>query len=76
MLPIMTGTMPMSTMRGNQGWSTAGRAGRPRLASPADSKMRPQHAIRAYAEEWEVIKRFVALAKQDLQKAREIVENS
>ena len=63
-------------MRGNQGWSTAGRAGRPRLANPADSRTRPQHAIRAYDDEWEVIKQFAALAKRDLQKAREIVKNS
>ena len=63
-------------MRGNQGWSTAGRAGRPRLSHPADSKTRPQHQVRAYDDEWEVIKRFAALAKRDLQRAREIVENS
>jgi len=27
-------------MRGNQGWSTAGRAGRPKLKSPCDNKVK------------------------------------
>lgn len=63
-------------MRGNQGWSTAGRAGRPRLANPADSKARPQHQVRAYDDEWAVIKEFVAIARTDLQRAQKLVENS
>lgn len=62
-------------MRGNQGWSTAGRAGRPKLKSPEESKARKMHSLRATAEEWELIKEFAKLAKSDIQIAKETIES-
>lgn len=32
--------------------------GRPKLASPDDSKARPNHGMKAWPHEWEMIKRF------------------
>lgn len=37
-------------------------AGRPSI-DPAKSKTRPQHQVRAWDEEWEVIRRFADLVK-------------
>lgn len=57
-------------MRGNQEWSTAGRAGRPKLKSPCDSKARPMRSMRATDEEWELIKQFAKIAKENIDKAK------
>ena len=57
-------------MRGNQGWSTAGRAGRPKLRSPEESKARKMCSLRATAEEWELIKELAKIAKEDIEKAK------
>jgi len=59
--------------RGNQGWSTAGRAGRPKLQSPEDSKARKQRQLRAHDDEWELIREFAKLVKADIEKARELL---
>lgn len=61
-------------MRGNRplssgGWSTAGRAGRKK--TPVGT--RPQRNIRATDEEWNVIKKFAAIAKSDLPQAKKIL---
>lgn len=61
-------------MRGNQGWSTAGRAGRPKLTGPDASKKRPVHAVRAFDDEWNLIKRFTKLVKRDMKKAGELIK--
>ena len=57
-------------MRGNQGWSTAGRAGRKKT----NIGTRPQRNIRATAEEWAIIKKFAQIAKSDMNKARKFLQ--
>lgn len=61
-------------MRGNQGWSTAGRAGRPKLKSPEESKARKMRSLRASDEEWELIKEFAKLAKDDIREVTKMVK--
>ena len=56
-------------MRGNKGWSTAPGAGR-----PVTTGTRPQHQVRAFPEEWELIKNFSVLVKKDLERARAVYE--
>lgn len=58
-------------MRGNQGWSTAGRAGRKKT----EVGTRPQRNMRATEEEWQLIKRFAAIAKSDLPQAERMLNN-
>lgn len=40
-------------------------SGRPRLKSPEDSKIRPTHQIRAYEEEYMMIKRFMYACRKN-----------
>lgn len=56
--------------RGNQGWSTAGKAGRPATGQ------RPPQNMRAYKDEWELIKQFAEIAKKDKDKAKSLLENA
>ena len=58
-------------MRGNQGWSTAGKAGRKPL--PAEDRRR-NRTLKARDDEWEVIKRFEKMVKTDFSKASQILE--
>ena len=39
-------------------------AGRKKLA-PGESKARPNHMVRAYPDEWDIIKRFVKIMRKD-----------
>ena len=39
-------------------------AGRKKLADPSLSKTRPQHQVRAYENEWGLIKRFVVIVRK------------
>ena len=48
--------------------------GRPKLDNPADSKARGIHQIRAYEDEWAVIKRFMKLTRADLAACEKAVE--
>lgn len=48
-------------------------AGRPKKA-PEDRKVRPQKQMRAWPEEWELIKRFAKLVKKDMEKAKRILD--
>lgn len=56
--------------RGNQGWSTAGKAGRKPM--PPEEKRR-NRTLKARDEEWEIIKRFEKLVKADFSKAKEVL---
>lgn len=55
---------------GNQGWSTAPGAGRPKSPGPE----RKNRTIRASAEEYELIKRFIVLVREHPEKAEKILE--
>ena len=61
-------------MRGNQGWSTAGRAGRPKLKSPEESKARKMRSLRASDKEWELSKEFAKLTKDDIREVTKMVK--
>lgn len=55
--------------KGNQGWSTKGRAGRPK------TEERPRRWIRLHEEEWELVKAFAEIVKADMEKAKKLLEN-
>lgn len=69
--------------RGNQGWSTAGRAGNTRGWSTlgsvgagrpkGDHPPRRTHSYRASDEEHDLIRRFVAITRTDVQAAEMIL---
>ena len=71
--------------RGNQGWSTAGRAGNTRGWSTlgsvgagrpkGDYPPRRTHSYRASDEEHDLIRRFVAIARKDIRTAEMILQN-
>ena len=56
-------TMPRGGKRPN--------AGRPKSL---ESRERPQHQVRAFEEEWELIKIFATIVKTDIKKAEEILK--
>ena len=47
------------------------RAGRPRSLI---SKERPQHQVRAFEDEWRLIKAYAAIVKTDIKLAEEIMK--
>lgn len=47
-------------------------AGRHKLA-PGESKARPNHMVRAYPDEWDIIKRFVKIMRKDKDAAAQAV---
>ena len=49
-------------------------AGRPKGTTKEVSNQRPQHKVRAFDDEWEIIKAFAALVKKDKEKAIELME--
>lgn len=52
-------------------------SGRPKLKDPSESKERGIHMIRAYDEEWELIKKFQLMTRGDIElckKAMAILE--
>lgn len=62
-------------MRGNRplesgGWSTAGRAGRPRTGK------KPGRSIRATDDEWRLIKQFAAIVKESPKVAEEMLKEN
>lgn len=57
--------------KGRGGWRGGGR---PKLASPDDSKMRPSHAFRATKSEWELLKRFKRAMEKDHTEAEKFLE--
>lgn len=50
------------------------KAGRPKGSTKGYSIARPQHQVRAYNDEWEVIKEFAKVAKQDLELAKRMLK--
>lgn len=63
-------------MANENGWGgrRAG-AGRPKGTTKDESHIRPQHQVRAYADEWEVIKEFTRLVKlHGVEKAHKALE--
>lgn len=50
-------------------------AGRP-LKQDSDKKQRPQHQVRAFDEEWELIKAFSKIVKTDIDKAKKILADN
>ncbi len=58
--------------RGNKGWSTGPNAGRPKL-TPEERKRRKGHQVRAFDDEWDVIKRFITLTRKDLAACEKLV---
>ena len=59
----------MHAPRGNQGWSTKPRDAHRRTGRPATGQ-RPQHQVRAWSEEWELVRRFVQHVRRDEVAAR------
>lgn len=55
---------------GNQGWSTAPGAGRPKSTGPA----RTNRTIRATDDEYQLIKRFIAIVRTKPETAEKILE--
>ena len=51
-------------MRGNQGWSTRPRDTSRRTGRPSTGQ-RPQHQVRAWPDEWELVQRFVQHVRRD-----------
>lgn len=49
------------------------KVGRPKGSVKGYSIARPQHQIRAYEDEWEVIKEFAKVAKKDLERAKRMM---
>lgn len=49
-------------------------AGRPKGTTKEVSNQRPQHQVRAFDDEWEIIKAFATLVKKDKEKAMELME--
>lgn len=48
-------------------------AGRPKGTTKDVSQIRPQHQVRAFEDEWELIKEFAKIAKTDIDKARKLL---
>lgn len=48
-------------------------AGRHKLADPSLSKRRGQHQVRAFDNEWVLIKRFVALVKKQPEECEKLL---
>nr|DAM14927.1 MAG TPA: hypothetical protein [Caudoviricetes sp.] len=49
-------------------------AGRPKGTRKGYSIARPQHQVRAYDDEWELIKAFAKIVKKDPEKAAKILK--
>ncbi len=49
-------------------------AGRPKGTVKGYSEARPQHQVRAYEEEWRLIKAFAEIAKKDPARAARMLE--
>ena len=62
---------PQDGRRNNGHFAKAG-AGRPRI-NPADSKARGIHQIRAYDDEFKLIRRFIALVRKDKKRCADAV---
>ncbi len=50
-------------------------AGRPQGSTKETSNQRPQHQVRAFPEEWELIKKFAKLVKDNPEKAKKMLQN-
>ena len=50
-------------------------AGRP-FKNDSDKKQRPQHQVRAFDEEWELIKALSKIVKTDIDKAKKILADN
>lgn len=48
-------------------------AGRPKGSIKGYSIARPQHQVRAYEDEWELIKEFAAIVKKDRERAERMM---
>lgn len=62
---------PADGRKNNGHWTKAG-AGRPRL-KPEERKQRRSHQIRAFDDEYDIIKRFISLVRQDKAKCAQAV---
>ncbi len=62
---------PEDGRKHNGHWKKAG-AGRPRL-KPEERKQRRSHQIRAFDDEYEIIKRFILLVRKDKAKCEQAV---
>ena len=49
-------------------------AGRPKGSIKGYSIARPQHQVRAYEDEWEIIKEFAATVKKDRERAERMMK--
>jgi len=50
--------------KGNQGWSTKPKDGSP-AGRPVTTGTRPQHQVRAWEDEWQLIREFVTYVRRD-----------
>lgn len=62
-------TRPDDGRRNNRG-TIGNKGGRPKL-----DEIRKQHALRAFDDEWEIIKDFAKIVKKDKETARKAVES-
>ena len=60
----------MGEYEGRGGWRGGGR---PRI-DPADSRKRPNHGMRAWPEEWKLIRRFQKAVLKDSELAEEYLD--
>lgn len=49
-------------------------AGRPKGSTKEVSNARPQHQLRAFADEWEMIREFAQIVKKDRERAERILK--
>lgn len=61
---------------GNQGWSTKGKEGRKGAGRPVTTGTRPAHMVRAWTDEWELIKMFMQIVRNDKEKAIRMLQDA
>ncbi len=49
-------------------------AGRPKGTTKDISNMRPQHQVRAYEDEWPLVKEFLAVVRKDKERAKRMLK--
>lgn len=65
----------MTEEKKKYGWGgkRPNQTGRPKGTTKPEGQ-RPQHQVRAYPEEWEMIKEFAKLVKKDVKRSKEVLE--
>lgn len=61
------------TKRGNQGWSTKPKDGSHAGRPFSERGKRSNHGIRAFDDEWNVLKDFLPLLRKDIEASKEAI---